>query len=569
MTAPSDYERAVCTLDESLAGKLDRQILDPERTDDGGQFSMDLGFAGSSTGSSNLLAQLALAYVTPESRYYEDDEILDRTRRTAAFQQRVQRSSGLVDLHSANFDSPPDTAFAVAMVARAARVVRNSDAAGSDEVESALRSFLVDAAKGMADGGFHTANHRWVMVDAIAKVHELYPREVFLEQIERYLAETIDINEDGEYTERSHAIYTNIVNRHLIGASLALNRPSLLNPVRRSLHSMMDLMNDDWTVVTAFSSRRDRDTQSIPVRGSGNFYYLARRDDDDRLAAGARALLEEGGWNRGDVAVQLLSYFARYPEWRESDLSDGRRETSFTREMADSGIWRVRDGPLSITVGTQTKNVVSFSYGDAKLAGLQVLTPYFGGEFRGGNIEFDDGGATVSVDSSYWHEGLPGYFDPLGRPVAWGELERDTRSVNRRPDFDIEVRVERVDCGVDVTVSATGGLSEVPFILELRFQSGGTLSFEGATVPAPTDDPIFHESGTLYYRNGTDTISIGPGFSNHRCSDPPGADGSDGLVRVLLTDWAPMERTVSIRGGSWFELGGPEPPAGPSTGFEG
>ena len=567
MTVASDYERSVQTLNESLAGKLDGQILDPDRADDGGHFSSDLGFAGSSTDSFNLLAQLALTYVTPESRYFEDDEILERIRRAAAFQRRVQRPSGLVDLHGANFDSPPDTAFAVSTVARVARMVRDSDVDGSDEVESALRPFLVDTAEGTADGGFHTANHRWVIVDAIAKVHELYPREALLEQLERYLAETIDINEDGEYTERSHAIYTNIVNRHLIGASLALDRPALLDPVRRSLHSMMDLMDDDWTVVTAFSSRRDRDRQTVPVRGAANFYFVARRDGDERLAAGANALLEKGGWDRGDVAMQLLSYFARHPEWRESDLPAGRREESFTREMADSGIWRLRDGALSATVGTQTRNVVSFSYGDAKLAGLQVLTPYFGGEFRGGDIEFEDGGASVSVESSYWHEELPGYFDPLDRPVEWGELERDARSIDERPDFDIEVGVERVDRGLDVTVSATGGLSQVPFVVEARFQSGGTLSFDGATLPAPQDDPVFHESGTLYYRNGDDAISIGPGFSGHRCSDPPGADESGDLVRVLLTDWSPMERTISIRGGSWFDLAGPEPPAGPSTGF--
>jgi hypothetical protein len=568
MSARSDYERVIQTLDKSLVGKLQAQVLDPERPDDGGRFSPDLGFAGSSTNSFNLLAQSALAYVTPESRFFEDEEILERTRRAAAFQRRVQRPSGLFDLHRANFDSPPDTAFAISTVARVARIVRNSNAVKSDEIEAALEPLLVDAAEGMARGGFHTANHRWVIVDAIAKVHELYPRETFIKQIERYLSETIDINDDGEYTERSHAIYTNIVNRHLIGASLALDRPALLDPVRRSLHSMMDLMDDDWSVVTAFSTRRDRDDRTIPVRGAANFYYMARRDDDERLAAGANALLDEGGWDRGDVAMQLLSYFARHPEWRESDLQPGQRETSFTREMTESGIWRLRDGALSATVGTTTKNVVSFSYGDAKLAGLQVLSPYFGGEFRGGDIEFGADGPSVSVESNYWHEELPGYFDPLDRPVEWGELDLDARSVNERPDFDIDVDVERVDRGLDVTVSATGGLSQVPFAVEARFQSGGTISFDGATLPAPEDDPVFHESGTLYYRYEDDAISIGPGFSAHRCSDAPGADDSGSLVRVLMTDWSPMDRTISVRGGPWFDVAGPDQPAGPSTGFD-
>jgi hypothetical protein len=568
ITVPvSDYHRAVDHLDTALAEKLDRQILDTDRADAGGLYAPALGFAGASTGSEALLTQLVIGYVTEDSRYYEDDEILDRIRLAAGFHRRVQRPSGLIDLHECNFDSPPDTAFHVAEIATAARLAERSDAAGSDRIGALLEPYLVAAAEGIAAGGFHTANHRWVIVDALAKVHELYPDQTdLIDPIERYLAETIDINADGEYTERSHAIYTNVVNRHLIGASLSLGRPELLAPVRRSLQTTIDLMDDDWTVATAFSSRQDRDQVRVPTAGAANFYYLARLDDDERFVAAANGLLEAGGWDEETVLVQLLSYFARHPEWTTSDLPAGSRREDFVREMPDSGLWRARDGAFSATVGTGTQNLVSLSYGDAKLLGLQLHTPYFGGECVGEEIRFTDAGPVLGVETNYWNESLPGYFEPLGRPVDWGDLERDTRAVRERPDFEIEVSAAHVTDGLDVTVSVSGGLSGVPFAIEARFPPGGTVSVGGASLSGSAGESLFHESGTLYYRRGTDVIGIGPGFSRHRYDPSTPTRPSEAPVRVLLTDWAPLERTLSIRGGSFLELGGLEPPAGPATG---
>jgi len=60
--------------------------------------------------------------------------------------------------------------------------------------------------------------------------YELYPADRYHDRIEAYPDEGIDINDDREHGERSHAVYTHVVNRHLLGAATALDQSALLDP---------------------------------------------------------------------------------------------------------------------------------------------------------------------------------------------------------------------------------------------------------------------------------------------------------------------------------------------------
>jgi len=568
----SDYERAVRALERGIDRFVPRQVLDETSPKDGGCISSSWGIASPTSGDTcEMIRQFGLAYLTPESQYYTESWLLDRIERAVAFQRRCQRPSGRIDLPTCNFDSAPDTAFGVSKLADLAWYARSrSDTKGGKTVETALEPYLKSAAEGIADGGFHTPNHRWVIAGALAQVHELYPDESLVDTVESYLAEGIDINEDGEYTERSHAIYSNVVNKHLIRASRSLDRPSLFDPVRRNLHTLVDFMNHDWTVDTSVSRRQDYGERTVPVRGAPNFYCVARRDADDRLATAAHGLLENGGWDDPGVAADLLSHFARNPSWRETDLPTGRRADAASRQMELSGVCRFRDGEFSVTVAKETSEVVSLSYGSSAMLELCVVSPYFGtGFFTGRDIAFADESVTVTLRRSFHDPDLPCYWKPLDRPVGWGDMESDEREVVPMPEFEPELTVGRVPDGIELGLRTHGGISQVPFAVEARFPGDGWLELERSTVPATSERPVFLGDETATYHRDGDAITLGPGFHGHRLSDSPDDPGS--ALRVLLTDWTPVDRHFVVTAGEWTGAdladrtsGGPSSVSGPT-----
>jgi hypothetical protein len=64
-----------------------------------------------------------------------------------------------------------------------------------------------------------------------------FPDVAARDYVDSILAETIDINDDGEFTERSTGIYNAVCDRGLRFMADNLNRPGLLDDVRKNLES--------------------------------------------------------------------------------------------------------------------------------------------------------------------------------------------------------------------------------------------------------------------------------------------------------------------------------------------
>ena len=510
--------------DAAVRSVLQAQVTDPASPNRGSvpdQFG--LHSAGSASG---VVESLAASFVHPRSAFHRSAVLLERIRIAAGFLERAQSPQGNIDLLTTNFNSPPDTGFVVHNVATAAAVGRLN---GAEEIASALRPFLVRAGAGMAEGGVHTPNHRWVICSALAQINELFPDTRYVRRIDEWLAEGIDIDRDGQFTERSTLTYNVVTDRALLVMAAKLKRPELLEPVRQNLRSLLYLLHADGEVVTEISRRQDQFT-----RGGTNGYwfplrYLALNDKDARFAALARR--SEGG--------ARLSTLLEYPHLSQPLPAGAPLPTVFEQSFPDIGIARIRRGPLSatFTLGGSSR-ILSFRYGDAVVEGVRFATAFFGkGQFVPDAGEKRDPGYVFKQTLE-----AP-YYQPLSRkvtPETWGptraerrqsevcRLEQSAAVVERPNGFGVRIRAE--------------GTAGVPLAVEVCFREGGRL--EGCRALRATPGSYALSAGTATYRAGGNQIRFGPGDTQHEYVQLRGAEPKLPGDSVYITGFTPFDRTI-------------------------
>lgn len=554
-----EYRLMVRCLDQQLRRDMRSQVLDPSRSDYGGYFSEEWGFASPShVGNSHYILLLGLAYFCRQSAFYQDPDTAERIRLAAMFQARCQRPSGFIDIPFTNFDSPPDTAFSISQLSAVVQLARRETSSRlAGQIEQWLKPYLLKAADAVAEGGFHTPNHRWNIVEALGRMQELYPNGKYTAAIDAYLNEGIDINGDGEYSERSSGGYNASVNRHLIHASQLLNKPELLEAVRKNLSFMITMMHADDTIYTWTSLRQDRGKRIVPYKAVDSFYYMAKIDGGGPFALTARKLLK----HVSHLNTHLLEWFMLYPQWQSERLPEGGALASDQAcWMPSSGIWKARQGSFDVTAARGIAEALTVKFGQAELI-FKLHAPYFAGAlFKCTDLKQQDSNSIVlTYSSDMLLEQLPGYWLPTNAPVPYEALPYyalDARKVIPRPRLEFQLEAKVADFGVNLRVRSQRGMPHVPVVLECWFNAPGQLDTGEISLPAQAGQSLLLKAGRLTYRIGQDAITIGPGSYGHRMTDTPIADGSGERFRVVMTDWTPVDRELQIRCGAYSEAEG-------------
>lgn len=523
--APPRLEDLVARNDAAADALLAAQVTDPSSPVRGSvpdQFGLHP--AGSASG---LAETLTASYVHPRSKHHRDNAVLERIRLAAGFLERAQGPQGNIDLLTTNFNSPPDTGFVVHGAAAAAAVARRH---GHEEIARLLRTFLVRAGGGMAVGGVHTPNHRWVIGAALAQVHELFPDARYVRRIDEWLAEGIDIDADGQFTERSTLVYNVVTNRALIVMASKLRRPELLEPVRRNLLALQYLLHADGEVVTEISRRQDQFTRGTVAGHWFPLAYMAVHDGDRSLATLARRAAPQGA---------RLPALLEYPGLSAPMPAPGPLPEDFEKAFPAIGVARFRRGLRSATlVLAGSSRFFTLRHGDAVLEGVRFASAFFGkGQFvpAAGSKQQDTYELRQSLDAPY--------YQPLQEKVTT-DTWQESRARRRRSE------VCRLQQSADVTETAggfqlrlrAGGTNGVPVAVELTFREGGQI--EGCRPLTDRPGTFVLEQGTGRYRAGRHEIRFGEGHAPHRYTDVRGAEPKLPGLSVYLTGHTPFDRTI-------------------------
>jgi hypothetical protein len=549
------YESILKSQTDRVKAAYSRQILDLNNPAFGAFLSERSGAHPNADHTCNAsdLASACYVFLAEGSDLENNDELFDRIQKSITFQKKWQRPTGLVDLVSVNWESPPDTGFTVQLLSPVVEIARRKAQTGNEhakEIADTLGEYVHIAAAGMIDRGFHTPNHRWVVCSGLSQAVVLYPDLPARDYIDRILAETIDINTDGEFTERSTGVYNAVCDRSLRFMADSLNQPELLDPVRKNLDIMAHLFHEDGTVVTSISNRQDRGLRVVPVGIADSFFDMAQRDQNGIWAQVADNLASLGT----DQAHSpwLLQPFMQNPNYRKDTLTRQSLPNNFARHYPISGLWRVKRGALSATAATGNRTALSVRYGNINLRAVKFSGTYMStSNLQADKMEAIENGIRLTQKGA--DHRTPGYDLPLNKEVPLGQFGqvRGTRERWTCPEIDLTLDIVEVKNGFNLQYKTEGGLDRVPIEIECTFEGPGEWETNDNVLQVDNGQSAILKSGYGTFHNGNEGITIGPGSGVHRDWNMRGSEPDNDSFRVLITLQTPVDFTFEIRYGAW------------------
>jgi hypothetical protein len=521
------------------------------------------------------VAALAVAYCAPESSYYRSESLIPHLEHAAQVFVAAQNPDGTLD--AGNLASPPDTGFVVEGLAASLAVLRRMDDPRLARTQDTLAKFLLAAGEALVTGGVHTPNHRWVVCSALARLHSLFPSAKYVNRIDDWLGEGIDIDADGQFSERSPNYSRVSVNAFVTIARL-LRRPRLLEPVRRNLDLTLYCLHPDGDVETVASRRQDQD-RPISI---ANFYlqyrYLAIVDGNPTYAAVVRMIESQPGEGLIE-GVNPVIHFLEDPGLRKPLPAGGSIPSDYTKVFANSSLVRIRRGvvsasvyggsdwPLGVASGlAHNPTFFNFRKGRAVLESVRMGGQFFSlGVFRSQGLRAE--GDRYILHQRYevpYYQPLPKERrNPRGDYVLtpakdgrfWSKLDFPHRQMSQIQTLDQKVTVVEKQGLFELHFDISGH-DRVPYTIELAFRPGGRL--EGALQELTSRDNqrvFLLKEGTGSYRVGDDAIKFGPGQAEHQFLNLSGhsysAHGAalrTSGTRVYISGFTPFRTVLTIQG---------------------
>ncbi|MFF5652356.1 hypothetical protein ACFY8N_28690 [Streptomyces collinus] len=518
---------------------------------------------------------LIAAYRTPESALHGSGQAVAAATTHLRALRATQTATGLF-AGGDNVQSPPDSGFTVNDVCDA-HVLAAGAGPELRDVTATLAEIARAASGSLLTGGVHTPNHRWELCAALARLHRSFPDDRLLDRVEEWLAEGVDIDAEGLYSERSANYAAHVSNPSLLLLAGVLGRADLLNAVERNLATTLDLIRPDGKVETVLSRRQDQH-QPFPLAPYLPHYrLLAIRTGRGDFSRAAR-LAAAGGIDDPDLLAETLltpdltrvlpapaaETLPRDRYLTTARLAARASVTAHTVVYGGSdvpGHRRIRSGLAC------NPTFLRLFAGDAVLDAVRLSRGFFDlGPFRAAAMQQSAANRyrlSETLTAAYYQPLAPGRRRDDGAyrmadegrfsaAMAFPERPRDEVSHTTRVEVDL------LDDGADLRIDISG--PRVPWALELTFRPGGDL--EGA-VPIG-DGRWCLTTGPMTYRVGDDEIRVearveageppaGPDRSDVLRYDPGqdytvvgGTDATTGN-RVYIGGHGPQTLTVALR----------------------
>ena len=524
--------------DERVENYLKRQITDPQHQDKGA-LPNRYGLITPQSATA-FISTTVSSYIEKDSAFYLASPLFPRMVDAAHHLLSLQHEDGTIDYYATNFHSTPDLAFVVGRLAISCKVLLRQASPDLEPLVSPLKQFLRQAGNALLVGGIHTPNHRWVVSMALARIHELLPDLRYVERIETWLTEKIDIDADGQYTERSTHVYSPFTDRWLITLSRLLNKPALLEPVRQNLDMTMHLIHPNGELVTEISRRQDQYSRGTLQNYYYPYRYMAMHDKNRQYAALASQIPT---WVPASSLLWTLTHFQEEPELSGELPVPTKLPLSYRKHFPHAQLIRIREQELDASILGNNSVFFTLHKGKAVLEGVRMASAFFGkGQFRSDTLEEKEGTIilTQELEAPYYQ---PFPAEELPRDGNWENMPREKRSQSEIQSLISKITIQQKETGFRLQIAVTG-TDHVPLAIELGFRKGGTL--EGVKpLPEIEDAYLAEAAGGMYTYEG-EQVRFGPGHSAHTWTQLRGALPKLSAQSVYITGLTPFHFELTI-----------------------
>lgn len=515
------------------------------------------------------IAALTAAWCYKESAYYHNEQLIAKLKILLQFLLDAQAADGTVNV--GNLESPPDTAFVMEILCPANIVLLKEKDDKLADIIVMFKNIITKAGDALSKGGVHTPNHRWVICSALSQINYLYPDKKYTNRIADWLDEGVFIDKDGHFPERS-GTYSSVETNAFINIARFINKPALLEPVRRNLQMMYYYIEENGELVSNDSRRQDQ----YAARSSAIFYmqyrHMANKDNNTFYAAVANKIETAVLFDK-EVLSKSLIYFLEDEMLQQQMPVPMKLDDSYEKIFSTSHLLRIKrkditatlfggvDWPLIIASGRScSPNFFSFRKGKAILKYMRLSSGFFSmGYFYSEGLK--------KIGNKYiLHKKMEvPYYQPLPKSKRnvngdyllspsidsrfWNKMDFKNRPVSNVKTLETTITLTESNGAVTLDFEVKG-FNEVPVTIELCFNNGGMLT----DTTAEANGVNFLNEGNATYNYEGSSIEFGPGTVTHknienlegeRYSTHFGSLKTEG-VHVYLTGSTPFRHTLKF-----------------------
>lgn len=524
--------------DQQIEGLIKKQLpINGDRWSGGVKDKFEVPNVHSTFG---FIFKLGSAYVVPYSEFYRSERILLALTNAMDCVLNVQHSDGTVDLHSTNFHSTPSTAFMVNYLSPIYVCIKELKDPNSAPLLKRMESFLRNASKCLLVGGAHTANHRWVICSALSRVNSFFPSKKYLDRMEDWLAEGIDLDPDGQYTEMSVGSYSSVCDEMFITMGRLLHNEDFLATARKNLEMTLYYIQPGGEVLTDASGRQDSE-QIAHISGYYYSYrYFAQLDKNPVYSA----VCEFIETHLADQITRFIPYLLEDGIFETERVGSSEIPKNYFKKFSHSGVLRIRQSEFDVSIIENNPTFLSLIKGAAVLQSVRLGSTFFGsrGQFTAENTEIKDN--KIILTKSVKH----GYFQPYPKEKIIGDgvynkMRREERKLSEAQIINYKLIVTQLDQKIQMEIEVTG-TEHVLVSLEMNFRKGGELS--GVISDQNRADSYFLKEGWGTYTKDQSVITFGPGKIEHQWGTMRGMHEKPHGNTVYINGHTPFKHVLEI-----------------------